>query len=139
MLLALGSTAAMAEDIKVKMLTNGANGAMLVFEPAFIKAKLGDTVIFEPMQKAGHTSISLLVPDGATPWKAKPDTEVKVKIDKTGIYLVACDLHKNMGMVAVIQAGKPTNLAAAKKRAAEEEAKMLKSKDSYDKLLAMVK
>jgi len=44
-----------------------------------------------------------------------------------------------MGMVAVLQAGKPVNLAEAKKKATEEEAKMLANKDRYDKLLAMVK
>jgi len=130
---------AAAKEYKVKMLTNGPNGTMLVFDPMFLKVNVGDTVTFEPLQKAGHTSISLLVPEGAKPWKAAADTEVSVKIEKTGVYLVECDLHKNMGMVAVLQAGKPVNLAEAKKKAAEEEAKMLSNKDRYDKLLAMVK
>ncbi|HYA76449.1 MAG TPA: plastocyanin/azurin family copper-binding protein [Burkholderiaceae bacterium] len=137
-LMGLVSVAA-AKEIKVKMLTNGPNGTMLVFDPMFVKANVGDTVTFEPLQKAGHTSISLLVPEGAKPWKAAADTEISVKIEKPGVYLVECDLHKNMGMVAVLQAGKPVNLAEAKKKAAEESAKMLANKDRYDKLLAMVK
>jgi len=130
---------ATAKDYKVKMLTNGPNGTMLVFDPMFLKVNVGDTVTFEPLQKAGHTSISLLVPEGAKPWKAAADTEISVKIEKPGVYLVECDLHKNMGMVAVLQAGKPVNLAEAKKKAAEEEAKMLANKDRFDKLLAEVK
>ncbi|SPE23005.1 Pseudoazurin (Blue copper protein) [Burkholderiales bacterium] len=138
-LLAGLSFAATAAEVHVKMLTNGPNGTMLVFDPMFVKVNVGDTVTFEPMQKAGHTSISLLVPDGAKPWKAAADTEIKVKIEKAGVYLVECDLHKAMGMVAVVQAGKPGNLADAKKKAAEESAKMLSNKDRYDKLLAMVK
>ncbi len=138
-LLALMSVAAAAADIQVKMLTNGPNGQMLVFDPDFVKAKVGDTVTFLPMQKAGHTSISLLVPPGATPWQAKPDTEIKVKIEKQGVYLVMCNVHKSLGMVAVIEAGKPVNLAEAKKKAAEFSATMLQKKDLFDKLLAQVK
>jgi len=130
---------ATAKEFKVKMLTDGPGGTKLVFDPMFLKVNVGDTVTFEPLQKAGHTSISLLVPEGAKPWKAAADTQVSVKIEKPGVYLVECDLHKNMGMVAVLQAGKPVNLAEAKKKAAEEEAKMLANKDRYDKLLAMVK
>jgi pseudoazurin len=133
------SSVVSAAEVKIKMLTNGPNGEMLVFDPMFAKVKVGDTVTFEPLQKAGHTSVSALVPPGATPWKAAQDSEIKVKIEKAGVYLVECDLHKNMGMVAVLQAGKPVNLADAKKKAAEESAKMLKNKDRFDKLLAMVK
>jgi pseudoazurin len=138
-LLAVMSAAVAAKDIQVKMLTNGPNGQMLVFEPDFIKAKVGDTVTFIPLQKAGHTSISLLVPSGATPWKAAPDTQISVKLEKEGIYLVQCDVHKSLGMVAVIQAGKPVNLAEARKSATEFAGKQLQNKDRFDKLLAQVK
>jgi len=138
-LLATISAAAAAKDVQVKMLTNGPNGQMLVFDPDFIKANVGDTVTFLPLQKAGHTSISLLVPEGAKTWKANPDTQITVKIEKPGVYLVQCDVHKTLGMVAVIQAGKPVNLAEAKKAAADFSAKMLQNKDRFDKLLAQVK
>lgn len=133
------ATVAAGKEVTVKMLTNGPGGEMLVFDPMFAKVNVGDTVVFEPLQKAGHTSISLLVPEGATPWKAAMDTQIKVKIEKQGVYLVECDLHKNMGMVAVLQAGKPVNLAEARKKAVEESAKMLKNKDRFDKLLSMVR
>ncbi len=138
-LLATITAAAVAKDVQVKMLTNGPNGQMLVFDPDFIKANVGDTVTFLPLQKAGHTSISLLVPEGAKTWKALPDTQITVKIEKQGVYLVQCDVHKTLGMVAVIQAGKPVNLAEAKKAAADFSAKMLQHKDRFDKLLAQVK
>lgn len=129
----------LAAGLTIKMLTDGPNGTKLVFDPMFLKVKVGDTVTFEPMDKAGHTSISVFVPAGATPWKAAPNAQIKVKIDKPGVYLVECDLHKSMGMVAVLQAGKPTNLDDAKKKAKEEESHMLANKDRFDKLLAMVK
>jgi pseudoazurin len=130
---------AAAADVHVKMLTKGSDGQALVFEPLFVKVKVGDTVIYTPTEKAGHTSVSLLVPAGAKPWKAVADTEIKVKIEKPGIYLVECDVHKSLGMVNVIQAGKAVNLDEAKKKAAEESAKMVVGKDRYEKALAMVK
>jgi pseudoazurin len=138
-LLACIAAGADARDYQVKMLTNGPGGEMLVFDPMFLKVAVGDEVTFQPLQKAGHTSISVLVPEGATPWKAAADTQITVKLDKPGVYLVECDLHKTMGMVAVVQAGKPVNLAEAKKKAAEESSHMLKSKDRFEKLLAQVK
>jgi plastocyanin len=59
--------AAMAAVVTVKMETNGPDKTMLVFDPMFVKVKVGDTVTFEPLQKAGHTSIFRLVPEGAKP------------------------------------------------------------------------
>ena len=138
-MLGAASLTAAAANIEVKMLTQGSDGQPLVFEPMFVKANAGDTITFKPMQKAGHTSISILVPDGAKPWKAQPDSEITVKLDKQGVYLVECDMHKTMGMVAVIQAGKPVNLAAAKKKAEAESAKMVVGKDRFAKALAQVK
>ncbi|MDP3264584.1 MAG: hypothetical protein U1E06_11030 [Tabrizicola sp.] len=41
----LMSTAASAANIEVRMLNKGTDGAM-VFEPAFVKAAVGDTVTF---------------------------------------------------------------------------------------------
>ncbi len=137
-LCALSLTVA-AENIQVKLLTTGSDGQAFVFEPLFVKVKVGDTITYTPVQKAGHTSVSILVPAGAKPWKAVPDTEIKVKIEKPGIYLVACDVHKALGMVSVIQADKAVNLDEAKKKAAEVSAKMSLGKDRYAKALAMVK
>ena len=138
-LLAALPLGAAAAEVHVKMMTKGSDGQALVFEPIFVKVKVGDTVVYTPTQKAGHTSISLLVPNGAKPWKAKPDTEIRVKIKKQGVYLVECDVHKTLGMVGVIEAGKPVNLEEAKKKAAEESATMLVGKDRFAKALAMVK
>jgi len=128
-----------SHELTVKMLTNGPNGLQYVFDPMFIKANVGDTISFEPVDKNGHTSISVLVPPGATPWKAAPNADIKVKLAKPGVYLVECDVHKVMGMVAVVQVGKAVNLADAKTKAAEESAHMATNKDRFEKLLAMVK
>lgn len=127
-----------AAEHTVKMLNAGKDGAM-VFEPAFVKAAVGDTVVFVPAEKAAHNSASLLLPAGAKPWKGAPDTEVRVKLDKEGVYLYACEPHKVMGMVGVIQAGKPVNLAEAKALAAKEQATFAMGKDRFDKALALAK
>jgi pseudoazurin len=133
-----GAPAAMAAEHVVKMLNSGKDGAM-VFEPAFVKAAVGDTIVFTPTDKAAHNSASLLLPAGAKPWKGAADTETKVKLEKEGVYLYACEPHKMMGMVGAIQAGKPVNLAEAKAAAAKEQAAFAMGKDRFDKALALVK
>lgn len=135
--LSIAHTAHAAEHV-VKMLNTGKDGAM-VFEPSFVKATVGDTVVFAPTDKAAHNSASLLLPAGAKPWKGAPDTEVRVKLEKEGLYLYACEPHKVMGMVGVIQAGKPVNLADAKAAAAKEQAAFAMGKDRFDKALAQAK
>ncbi|ASI68628.1 pseudoazurin [Diaphorobacter nitroreducens] len=138
LLLLAGASSVRAADHTVKMLNTGKDGAM-VFEPAFVKVAVGDTVVFTPTEKAAHNSASLLVPTGANGWKSEPDKEFKVKIEKEGVYLYACQPHKMMGMVGVIQAGKPVNLADAKAAAAKEQATFAMGKDRFDKALAQVK
>lgn len=138
LLLLAGTSTVQAADHTVKMLSTGKDGAM-VFEPAFVKVAVGDTVVFTPTEKAAHNSASLLVPTGVTGWKSDPDKEFKVKIEKEGVYLYACQPHKMMGMVGVIQAGKPVNLADAKAAAAKEQAAFAMGKDRFDKALAQVK
>ncbi|MBI1907253.1 MAG: pseudoazurin [Rhodocyclales bacterium] len=135
--LLLGGASAHAADHAVKMLNTGKDGSM-VFEPAFVKVAVGDTVVFTPADKGAHNSASLLVPDGATAWKGGPDKEVRVKIEKEGVYLYVCEPHKVMGMVGVIQAGKSVNLPDAKAVAAKAQAAFALGKDRFDKALAQV-
>jgi pseudoazurin len=127
-----------AADHVVNMLNTGKDGSM-VFEPAYVKVAVGDTVVFKPAQPGGHNSASVLVPAGASPWTGAFDKETRVKIDKEGIYLYVCQPHKVMGMAGVIQAGKPVNLAEAKTVAAKEQAGFAMGKDRFDKALALVK
>lgn len=139
LLLAVSTTPSHAANVTVKMLTKGPEGSQYVFDPMYVKVKVGDTVTFQPVDKNGHTSVSVLVPGGAPAWRAAPNAEIKVKIEKEGVYLVECDVHKVMGMVAVLQAGKAVNLADAKTKAAQESSHMAMNKDRFGKLLAMVK
>lgn len=105
--------AAGAAEIEVKMLNKGEKG-MMVFEPDFVRAAPGDTIHFVPVDK-GHNveSIQGMIPEGAQPFKGKFSEELTVKLDKEGVYGVKCLPHYAMGMVALIQVGKPVNLEAA--------------------------
>jgi len=130
--------AAWADEIHIKMLDKSDSGP-LAFAPGFVQAKVGDTIVFEPTQTGGHSTVSLLVPAGAQAWSGAPDKETRVTLSAEGIYLYACAAHKMMGMVGVIQVGKPVNLAEAKKAAKGESLRFVLNKDRFDKELAQIK
>lgn len=111
---ALSLTAAGAAEIEVKMLNKGAEGVM-VFEPALVKAALGDTVKFVATDK-GHNveSIEGMLPDGIKSFVGKYNEEIVLKLDKPGIYGVRCKPHYAMGMVGLIVVGEPLNEEKAK-------------------------
>jgi pseudoazurin len=105
--------AAVAENFEVQMLNKGADGAM-VFEPAFVKAAVGDTVTFLSTDK-GHNveGIEGMLPDGVEPFKSGMGEDFVLTLTVEGVYGVKCTPHHSMGMVALIQAGAPVNLEGA--------------------------
>lgn len=139
-LLAAGFSALMAfpalsAEIEVNMVNKGAAGAM-VFEPTYIKANPGDTIVFKPIDK-GHNveSIKDMLPEGVEPFKSKMNDIFTLPVSKEGAYLVKCTPHYAMGMVALIVVGDhPANLDAivsAKKPKAVQ--------DRLDKAIAAAK
>jgi pseudoazurin len=107
------NTAAHAENFDVKMLNKGADGAM-VFEPAFVKAAVGDTITFQSTDK-GHNveGIEGMLPEGVEAFKSKMGDDYVLTLTSEGLYGVKCTPHYSMGMVGLIQAGAPANLDAA--------------------------
>lgn len=107
------ATAAQAENFDVKMLNKGADGAM-VFEPAFVKAVVGDTVTFISTDK-GHNveDIAGMLPEGVEAFKSGMGDDYVLTLTAEGLYGLKCTPHYGMGMVALIQAGAPVNLDAA--------------------------
>jgi pseudoazurin len=105
-----------AKDITVQMRNQGAAG-MMVFEPGFVQAKVGDTVHFVPTD-LGHNAETIpgILPDGVEPSKGAISKEFVLRLSKPGLYGVRCMPHYSMGMVALVQAGKgpSANLAAAR-------------------------
>jgi pseudoazurin len=117
--LALSATPAVAKDIVVQMKNRGAAGFM-VFEPAYVEAKPGDTIRFVPTD-AGHNAqtIAGFLPDGVAPSTGQIGKEFDLKVTKAGLYGVACQPHFGMGMVALIKVGTGPAPNAAKARAAK--------------------
>lgn len=108
----LASTA-QAETFEVKMLNKGAEGAM-VFEPAFVKAAVGDTITFISTDK-GHNAESIkdMLPEGVEPFKSDMSKDYTLTVTAEGVYGIKCTPHYAMGMVALIQVGAPVNLDTA--------------------------
>lgn len=129
---------AWADEIHIKMVDNSDSGP-LAFEPGLARAKVGDKIVFEPTQTGGHSTVSLLVPAGAQPLSGAPDKETQVTLGAGVVYLYACAAHKMMGMVGVIQIGKPVNPAEANKAANGESLRFVLNKDRCDKDLAQIK
>lgn len=104
---------ALAEAFEVKMLNKGAEGAM-VFEPAFVRAAVGDTITFVSADK-GHNveGIGGMLPEGVEPFKSALGDDFTLTLAAEGLYGVKCTPHYTMGMVALIQVGAPVNLEAA--------------------------
>jgi pseudoazurin len=101
-----------AKEIVVQMKTSGAGGIM-VFEPAVVAAKIGDTVRFVPTQPSHNAeTIPAIWPSGAPTIKGALNKEVVLSVTKPGIYGIKCLPHYAMGMVALVIAGN-TNRAAA--------------------------
>jgi len=136
--LVLCAASASAADIEIRMLDNSPTEGLFAFEPSFVKANVNDTIVFIPTNQAHNTS-SMLIPSGAQAWKSPYNKEVRVKLEKEGVYLYICDAHKKMGMVGVVQVGKAINLEEARKKAIEESAAMVMNKDRFARQLEQVK
>ena len=111
MLLAGGAQAA---EHEVRMLNKGEKGAM-VFVPDLVKAAPGDTIRFVPADKSHNVeAVKGMLPEGVAAFKSKINDEFTVTLTEAGVYGVKCTPHYGMGMVALIVAGDPVNLDAAK-------------------------
>jgi pseudoazurin len=109
-LLAAGQAA--AAEYTIKMLNKGADGFM-VFEPAVVNAKPGDTLKFVPTDPSHNAEmIPGMIPDGVAPAKGAMNKELVVKVTKPGVYAFKCAPHFTMGMVAVVKVGAANNKAA---------------------------
>lgn len=112
----LATAPAHAKDITVHMMNKGADGAM-VFEPSFVKAAPGDVIHFKPTDPSHNAeTMSNMLPAGATPMKGLMNKEAVMTVTKPGLYGIKCMPHYSMGMVALVQVGKPSaaDIAAAK-------------------------
>lgn len=104
------ATMARAEEHVVQMLNKSkvAPDEVMVFEPDFIRAKVGDTIRFVPADRNHNAeAMTELWPEGAEPLKGKLSEEAVLTVTKEGVYGVKCLPHYGLGMVALIVAGAP--------------------------------
>ena len=134
----LCSLSAFSAVVEVKMLNKGSDGQKMVFEPAVIKVAVGDSVKFLPTNK-GHSVQSFKGansrPVGAKGFKSKLNKPHTYKVEDEGIHVIQCKPHYAMGMVGVIIAGKPTNLATIK----QLKVRGKKARERFKAMLATIK
>ncbi|SNX71910.1 pseudoazurin [Cereibacter ovatus] len=110
---ALVAPAAHATNHEIAMVNIGSSGAK-AFEPAFIEAKVGDTVTFIPVDKGFNAEvIPGMLPLGARGFKGEMNRPVTVTLTQEGVWGVKSMPYFGMGMVALIQVGTPVNLQDA--------------------------
>ncbi|GGK84791.1 pseudoazurin [Amphritea balenae] len=137
--LMLATSVVMAAEYTVEMKNNGVDGSM-VFEPAVVRAEVGDTIHFVPTAM-GHNAQTVkgLVPEGATTWKGKMNKPVSVTLDKEGVYVYKCRPHTVMAMVGVVVAGNAVNLEQIKADSAALSGKFVTNKDRLTSYLDQLK
>ena len=123
----------------IKMLNQGATGVM-VFEPAFLKINVGDTVTFESVD-AAHNSASIpgMIPSGASPWNGQLSRDISVTFEIPGVYGYQCTPHAMMAMVGVIQVGDDSsNIETAKNVAVQFKSTFVMNQTRLDEYLAKI-
>lgn len=129
-LLALAAGSLSAKTYEIKMLNASDHGDM-IFEPGYLKVEPGDTVVFK-VASAGHFVHSKAIPEGAKPFTSEEDDELSVTLDKEGVYVYTCPVHRTQNMNGVIQVGNPVNKDAVmptvedlEKRATKNQGRLL--------------
>jgi pseudoazurin len=114
-LIAAPTLPAAAANVDIQLLNKGEAGAM-TFQPDLVKVGVGDTVTFQPTDKGHNVDIvANMLPAGAQPFKGDNSRPLTETFTVPGIYVVKCDPHYGMGMVAVIVVGDDlSNLDAVK-------------------------
>lgn len=110
------AASASAEEIEVKMLDKGSDGAFMVFEPAYIEAHVGDVITFVPTH-LNHNAETIrgMLPEGAEGFRGKMNEKIAYTVTHEGVVGIKCLPHYGLGMVALIVTPEPTNLEDAKK------------------------
>lgn len=96
---------AVAAEHVVQMLNRGPGGAM-VFSPALVHARVGDTVRYVPTDP-GHNAetIAGMLPAGVSVTRGAMGREYVLRVTAPGVYGVKCAPHYSMGMVGIVQVG----------------------------------
>ena len=139
-LLALLTSFVGAENFDVKMVNADASGQVMVFDPPFIKAKVGDTVTFLPTDMLHNSqSVPGMIPSSSSPWNGAMNEKITIELNTEGVYVYQCTPHIALGMIGVIQVGEPSNIDDLKNSASSLESMIVMNKERVQQYLSQVK
>ena len=126
-----------AKEHTVKLLTQGSNGKMMVFEPMFIKISVGDTINFVPSD-ASHNAQSFSVPSDKSSFNTPYGKPTKVTFTEAGAVLVKCLPHFALGMIAVVQVGENIDSSKVNADWLKAKASVVMNKEAIDEALTKI-
>ena len=137
--LVLLTTFVAAENFDVKMVNADASGQVMVFDPPFIRANVGDTVTFLPTDMLHNSqSVPGLIPSSANSWNGAMNEKITIELNAEGVYVYQCTPHIALGMIGVIQVGSPTNIDDVKNSVSSLESMIVMNKERVQQYLAQV-
>ena len=139
-LIALLTSFVAAENFDVKMVNADASGQVMVFDPPFIRANVGDTVTFLPTDMLHNSqSVPGLIPSSANSWNGAMNEKITVELNADGVYVYQCTPHIALGMIGVIQVGEASNIDDIKNSASSLESMVVMNKERVQQYLSQVK
>ena len=139
-LLALLTSFVAAENFDVKMVNADASGQVMVFDPPFIKAKVGDTVTFLPTDMLHNSqSVPGMIPSTASSWNGAMNEKITIELNTEGVYVYQCTPHIALGMIGVIQVDEASNIDDIKNSASSLESMIVMNKERVQQYLSQVK
>ena len=139
-LLALLTSFVAAENFDVKMVNADASGQVMVFDPPFIKARVGDTVTFLPTDMLHNSqSVPGMIPSSASSWNGAMNEKITIELNTEGVYVYQCTPHIALGMIGVIQVGEASNIDDIKNSASSLESMIVMNKERVQQYLSQVK
>ena len=129
-----------AENYEVKMVNADASGQVMIFDPPFLKANIGDTVTFLPTDLLHNSqSVPDLIPSSANTWNGAMNEKITILLDTEGVYVYQCTPHIALGMIGVIQVGNPINIDDVKNSISSLESMIVMNKERVQEYLEQVK
>ena len=134
------SSFVIAENFDVKMVNADASGQVMIFDPPFVKANVGDTVTFLPTDMLHNSqSVPNLIPSSADPWNGAMNEKIIVELNAEGVYVYQCTPHIALGMIGIIQVGNPINIDDIENSLSSLESMIVMNKERVKQYLAQVK
>ena len=138
-LLALLTSFVAAANFDVKMVNADASGQVMVFDPPFIKANVGDTVTFLPTDMLHNSqSVPGLIPSSANSWNGAMNEKITIELNAEGVYVYQCTPHIALGMIGVIQVGNPSNIDDVRNSVSSLESMIVMNKERVQRYLSQV-